>query len=138
MAIARWDPFSLHPWHRFPRWMEDEDWEWFEPSRGLKLHETKKEIVAEAVVAGVPADKVEVSLDDGVLTIKAKAEEKEEKKKEKRYQVYEYYYTAALSGGQWDKAKAGVEDGVLTVRIPKTVAKPKKVRVTAKKAKVKK
>lgn len=134
MAIVKWDPLLPHPWFRFPRWLED--WDWTEPSRGLRLQETDKEIIAEAVVAGVPAEKVEVNIEDGVLTIKASAEEKEEKKKTKRYQAYEYYYTAALSGGQWDRAKAEIEDGVLTVTIPKAkAAKPQKIKVAAKKSK---
>ncbi|NIT03847.1 Hsp20 family protein, partial [Candidatus Saccharibacteria bacterium] len=121
MAIVRWDPHSLRPFFRWPRWMED--WEWPEPAaRGLRIHETNKNIIAEAVVAGVPADKVEVNIEDGVLTVKAEAEEKEEKKKAKKYAAYRYYYTAALSGGGWAKAKAEIEDGVLTVTIPKAVA----------------
>lgn len=137
MAIIRWDPFALRPWFRWPRWMEEWEWpEWTEPSRGLRIHETDKNIIAEAVVAGVPAENVEVTIEDGVLTIKAEAEEKEEKKKAKRYAAYKYYYTAALAGGQWDKAKAEIEDGVVTISIPKVeerVAKPKKIKVTAKK-----
>lgn len=134
MAIIRWDPFALRPWFRWPRWMEE--WDWPEPSRGLKIHETKENIVAEAVVAGVPADEVKVTIEDGVLTIKADAKIKEEKKDVKRYQAYQYYYTAALSGGQWDKAKAEVEDGVVTITIPKAVAaKPRRIKVIAKKSK---
>lgn len=133
MAIVRWDPFALRPWSHWPRWMEE--WEWPEPSRGLRIRETNKDIVAEAVVAGVPAEDVKVTIEDGVLTIKAEAEEKEKKKKAARYAAYKYYYTAALAGGQWGKAKAEVEDGVVTVTIPKVaVAKPKKIKVTAKKS----
>jgi HSP20 family protein len=133
MAIVRWNPLGLGPWGRFPR-LFDEDSDWLESSRSLRIRETDKEIIAEAVVAGVPADKVNVNIEDGVLTIKASSEEKEEKKKVQRYQAYEYYYTAALAGGQWEKAKAEIEDGVLTVKIPKALAKPKKIQVTAKKA----
>ncbi len=135
MAIIKWKPFAFQPFFRWPRWLEEwEEPEWGEVSRGLRIHETEKDIVAEAVVAGVPAENIEVNIEDGVLAIKAEAEEKEEKKKAKYYQTYKYYYTAALSGGDWSKAKAEVEDGILTVTIPKAeAAKPKKIKVTAKK-----
>jgi HSP20 family protein len=133
MAITKWEPFALRPFfraHRWPRWFED--WDWSE-QKGLKIRETKENIVAEAVVAGVPAKEVEVNIEDGVLTIKAEREEEKKEKKVSRYQAYQYYYTAALSGGQWDKAKAEIEDGVVTVTIPKAkAARPQKVKVTAK------
>lgn len=137
MAIVKWDPLAFRPWFRWPHWMEEwEGPEWSETSRGLRLQETDKNIIAEAVVAGVPAENIEVTVENGVLTIKAEAEEKEEKKKAKRFAAYQYYYTAALSGGDWPKTKAEIEDGVLMVTIPKAAAaKPKKVRVTAKKKK---
>jgi HSP20 family protein len=116
--LTRWDPFkSFLAW---PRWLEDFE----EPlrQRGLKIHETDKDIVVEAVVAGVPAKEVEVEIEDGILTIKAEAKDR-----------YQYYYTAALSGGQWDKAEAEVKDGVVTVIIPKTeAARPRKITVKAK------
>lgn len=130
MAIVRWDPF-LQPFFRWPRWLEESEWP---EQKGLKIYEAGDKIVAEAVVAGVPAKDVVATVENGVLTIKAEAEEKEEKKAVKRFRAYKYYYTAALSGGDWTKAKAEIEDGVVTVTIPKAVAtKPKKIKVTAKK-----
>lgn len=128
MAITKWDPFV-----RLPRWFEDFD----EPvSRGLKIKETDNDIVAEAVVAGVPAKNVEVHIEDGVLTIKA--ESTEEKKNEDEYHSssYQYYYTAALSGGAWDKAEADIENGIVVVTIPKAeAARPRKIEVKSKKGK---
>lgn len=128
--LTRWDPFrSLVS---FPRWMEDFD-DSFTTQKGLKIHETDKDIVTEAVVAGVPAKEVEVDIEDGVLTIKAEKSEEEKKKDEYRASSYQYYYTVALSGGQWDKAEAEVEDGVVKVIIPKTEAtRPRKISVKAK------
>ena len=88
MAIIRWDPFVLQPWFRWPRWMEEWEWpEWSEPSRGLRIRETDKDIVVEAVVAGVPAENVEVTIEDGVLTIKAEVEEKEEKTEKEKVEA---------------------------------------------------
>ncbi|MCH7640600.1 Hsp20/alpha crystallin family protein [Patescibacteria group bacterium] len=134
--LVRRDPF--HHWFAWPRWMDE--WEESNVQGGLKIHETDKNIVAEAVVAGVPTDNVEVHIEDGVLTIKAEASQENlpaskagRKKGEYQFSSYQYYYTAALSGGQWGKAKADVEDGVVKVVIPKAeVAKPRKIKVTAK------
>lgn len=121
MAITKWDPFV-----RLPRWFEDFD----EPvSRGLKVRETDNDIIAEAVVAGIPSQNVEVHIEDGVLTIKAETKEEGEK----GYSEYKYYYTAALSGGAWDKAEADIENGVVTITIPKAeAARPRKIEVKSK------
>lgn len=120
------DPFrSLFS---FPRFMDDFDD--FSSQRGLKVHETQNDIVAEAVVAGVAARDVEVNIEDGVMTIKA--EKKDEQKTEEMTSTtsYKYYYSIALSGGQWNKAAANVKNGVVTVKIPKSeAAKPQKVKV---------
>lgn len=129
--IVKTDPFRTL--FSFPRWVEDLDEA--TAHRGLKVRETENEIVAEAVVAGVPAKNVEVHIEDGVLTIKAQATDEEKEKGEYRSSSYQYYYTAALSGGQWDKADAEIEDGVVVVTIPKTPSsRPRKLNVKVKKA----
>ncbi|BCX14474.1 MAG: hypothetical protein KatS3mg088_157 [Patescibacteria group bacterium] len=120
--------FSLPSW--------DEEWEDFQPQRGLRISATDKDIIAEAVVAGVPAEDIEIEIENGVLTIKA--ETKKEKKTKNEYQAssFKYYYTTALSGGDWHKAKAEVKNGIVTVIIPKTeAARPKKITVKAKESK---
>jgi HSP20 family protein len=128
-TIIRRDPFFGHLFG-WPRWIDEFD----RPRmhQNLNIRETGKDIIAEAVVAGVPAKDIEVHIEDGVLTIKAEKKEEEKKKGEYRAAAYQYYYTAALSGGQWDKAKAEIEDGVVTVTIPKAkAARPKKITVKA-------
>jgi HSP20 family protein len=128
--IVRRDPFTSL--FQFPRWVSDLD-DMLPGRRGLKINETDKDIVVEAVVAGVPAKDVEVHIEDGVLTIKAQKVIEEKDKDDYRSQSYQYYYTAALSGGQWDQADAEVEDGVITITIPKTeAAKPRSITVKTK------
>lgn len=128
--LAIRDPFrSLFS---LPRFIEDFDD--FGMARGLKVRETDDEIIAEAVVAGVPSSNVEVHIEDGVLTIKAETREQKQTKTSESTTSYRYYYSAALSGGQWNKAKATVKNGVVVVRIPKSEAsKPQKIKVTEEK-----
>jgi HSP20 family protein len=128
--LIRKDPIrSLFAW---PRWMDEFDFS-TSSQRGLRIHETDKELIAEAVVAGVPADKVDVDIENGVLRIRAETEKEEKTKEGEKKSSYSYYYTAALSGGRWDKASAEIEDGVVKITIPKEKkAKPRKIKVKAK------
>lgn len=123
--IVKRDPFrSLFA---FPRFMEDFD---DSTQRGLKLREDEKNIYVEAVVAGVPSQNVDVEIEDGVVTVKAENKEELREKNEFKSSSYRYYYTCALSGGQWDKADAEIKHGVVTVTIPKEEAvRPRKLKV---------
>lgn len=129
--LVKRDPFgSLFS---FPRWIDDFTNLSAPSQRGLKVHETDKDIVIEAVVAGVPARDVNINVEDGVLTIKAERSEETKKKGLYKSSSYQYYYTCALSGGAWDKADADFEDGVVTITIPKTeAARPRKITVKVK------
>jgi len=125
--LIKSDPMLRSLWH-MPRWMDDFDD--LGHQRGLKIRETKKNIIAEAVVAGIPAKDIEVQMEDGVLTINAKKKEVEKNVSSYKSSSYSYYYTAALSNGQWDKANAEIKDGVIKVTIPKTEAtKARKIEV---------
>jgi len=116
MQLLRFDPLKSL--------LDDDVWPTVRQN-GIKIHETESSIVAQAVVAGVPSEYVEANIEDGVLTIKA--ESKDENKS------FKYYYTAALSGGDWQKSEAEVKHGVLTVTIPKAESsKPKKLVIKTK------
>src|SRR3989344_5413441 len=123
MKIVRRDPFSyVTPFSRWPSVFDDE---WLEDSNDLTVYETDNDLIVKANVAGVSSDKVDVSLEGGVITIKAEHEETEEEKKQRKV-VYrearraQYVYTTTIpSPVQADKAKAEVVDGMLTLTIPK-------------------
>jgi HSP20 family protein len=102
------------------------------------MYETDEDLVIKANVAGVPSDKVDVSLEGGVVTIRAEHQETEEEKNKKRV-VYkesrsaQYLYTTSIPTAiKSDKAKAEIKNGVLTLTIPKAEeSKPKRIKVTA-------
>jgi HSP20 family protein len=140
MAIVKFNPFS--PWisdRFFPMLEDEENWPAMKVTEGLDVYETDKDVVVKAAVPGIPADKVEVTFEDGVLRIKAEVEETDEDKKAKkvvyRQQKMSYFdYTTtlprAVDGG---KISAEVSDGVVTVKAPiAEAAKPKKIAVKAK------
>ncbi len=137
MAITRWrDPFSSLARLSWP--LADED-VWWTDQEGLTVYETDNDVVVEANVAGVPADKLDVSYEDGILSIQAEHKESEDKKQQKK-KVYKqareakYYYSASVPCPvKADQIKADVENGVLTVTLPKKEeTKPKKIKVAAK------
>lgn len=124
MQLIKFDPF---------RSILDDTFSMPSVQKGLKIHETDKSIVVEAVVAGIPKENVEIEIEDGVITIKAETKEESETKGGYKSSSYQYYYTTALSGGQWDKAEAEVNNGVVTIDIPKAEsARPRKIAIKSK------
>ena len=141
MQLIKYNPFS--PWFsdRFLS-VADEDeaeaWPQVCVTECLDVYETDSDVVIKAAVPGIPADKVEVTFEDGVLRIKAKVEEaKEEKVKKKvvyRSQKVSYFdYTTTLPRAvNGDQISAEVTDGVVTIKAPiAQAAKPKKIAVKA-------
>jgi HSP20 family protein len=120
---------------QFPSMFDDED---FWPSvgtstgSGLEISEDEKNVYIEAVVAGVPDDKVDVTYEKGIITITGRHEE-EEKKDRKIIRKHEkaYSYRAAVpTEVDADKIDAEVRSGIVVVTLPKSEAiKPKKVNV---------
>lgn len=107
--------------------------------QGLDMYETDNELVVKASVPGVPEDKVEVTVEGNILTIKAEHEETKEEKDKKRV-VYKStrqssfnYSTNLPRMVDGSKAVAEVENGVVKVVIPKAEEeKPKKIAIKKK------
>ena len=120
-----WDSFfEDRPMVRRGDWMG----EWL-PS--LDLLETKNEFVIKAEVPGMTPKDIDISLAEGVLTIRGeKKQEKEEK--EENYHFVERSYgsfsrSIRLPGEvQSEKIKAAYKDGILRVTLPKTEETKKK------------
>lgn len=140
MAIIRFDPFNFpRIVNRFPTVWDENEWPEITMNEGLDVYETESEVIVRAAVPGVPADKVDVTFEDGVLRIKAHSEEtKEEKEKKKvvyrQQKVSSFDYTTTLPRAvDAEHIAADVKDGVVTVKAPiAQAAKPKKISVVSK------
>lgn len=138
MAIVKWEPLLSRWWPRIPWEFEEE--EWWQPEEGLSVYETDDALVVEANVPGVKPEEVEISIEGGVITIKAEHKETKEEKAKKKV-IYQravqakYLYTANIPCPvEPDKAEAILEDGVLKITLPKSEeAKPKTIKVKASK-----
>jgi HSP20 family protein len=123
-------PSSLMNWSNWPE---------LSSSQGLELYETDNEVIAKAAVPGVPEEKVEVTVEGNILSIKADHEETKEEKDKKKV-VYKStrqtsfnYSTSLPRMVDGSRAVAEVENGVVKVTIPKAEEeKPKKILVKKK------
>jgi len=93
----------------------------FRPT-GIRFTETENSYVLEALVAGVKPKEIDISFENGALSIQAKAAS-----------GYNYSYLVPLEGILIDESatpEAVAEDGILKITLPKAkVAKPLKIAV---------
>jgi len=101
----------------------------------VDIYETEREVYVEADMPGVPADAVEISLEDSVLTIQGRraAEARDGRLLLEEYVPGHYLrrFTVAETIDQ-EGIEASLADGVLKVRLPKAEpAKPRRIAVKA-------
>ncbi len=148
--LTTWKPFrELAPFREFERVRREMDRLWDSFLEGglrkrgeesewlpsLDVAETKNELVVKAEVPGMDPKDIDISLSDGVLTIKGeKRQEKEEK--EADYHVIERSYGSFLRSVQLpkevqsDKISASYRNGILRITLPKSEeAKKKEVKI---------
>lgn len=108
--------FDLKPW-----W-DEEDWPEVSVNQGLNIYEENNQIVTQAAVPGIPADKIKVTYEGGALRISGKTEEKEDEKKKGKIihrweKVSSFNYVTTLPRPVDSKSiEAIVKDGVITVK----------------------
>lgn len=148
MSLIRWDPFAemdaifnrltpggLGRWPRIA--LEGSSGRKFEWSPSADISETDKEYVIRAELPAVKKEDVQVTLDDGMITIKGERKQQTEDNKEKFHRVESFY--GAFERSFWlpeninaDGVRCESKDGILTVHIPKTEVakqKPKQISV---------
>ena len=132
------------------RWLDDDFGDFFEgffrPARSIEptrnvvpavdVSEDDNGYVVRAELPGVKKEDIDVTLEDGVLTIsaetKSESEEKEGERVIRRERRYGKYARSLRLGTQVEegKVKANYKDGILELALPKSEAvKPKRIAV---------
>jgi len=148
MSLIRWDPFGevdvfdrlmagqFAPFGRWPRLaLEGNGEKKWAPSANIS--ETEKEYTIRAELPAVKKEDVQVTLDDGIITIKGERKQEKEDKNEKFHRIESFYGTFERSFSVPENVKADAircesKEGVLTVHIPKAEIvkqKPKQIAV---------
>ena len=144
--------FEMVPWRRYraplsrPRkdlfhwFLEDFDLPGFGPGERewvppFDVSETENEIIVKAEIPGMKVEDIDISLTDGLLTIKGERKMEKEDKQENYHRIERKFgiFSRTLNLGLKVKADgidAGYKDGLLTVTLPKAEEdKPKKIEV---------
>ncbi len=148
MALVKWEPFKdlieLH--EKMNRLFEEtlartrgeaEIWEgaWYPP---VDIYETDNEIVLKAELPGIDIKDIDITVEDGVLTLKGERKFEEEVKRENYHRIERSYGRFVRSFSlpntvDVDKIKARMENGILKVIMPKKEeSKPKQIKVEIK------
>ena len=105
----------------------------------LDIFQTDKEVVVKAGLPGVKGDDVQISIANGMLSIRGEVKEQEDERKgtyhlrERRYGSFARSISLPTDVDV-DKAHAEFEDGVLTLTLPKSEqVKPKTISIKARK-----
>jgi HSP20 family protein len=151
MALEQWRPklMARSPFRELARWereMEDmfgrlPAWPWGERERGwvpaVDMVDHKDEIILRADLPGLDEKAIEVTVQDGMLTIRGERKEETEEKKEDYYYSERTYGVFARTlplpaGVDADKVKATFKKGVLEVHLPKAKeAQGKRIEIKA-------
>jgi len=130
-----WDPFSEmeEVMNRLPVTVGQNSMQAFVPA--VNVYETKEAVVVESALAGIDPNNVEVSVENGLLSISG------DTKKEHEVEEKNYYRKEVRSGSfrrqiplptavDEEKVEAVFEDGMLKITCPKVVVvEPKKISV---------
>ncbi|MHB8903893.1 MAG: Hsp20/alpha crystallin family protein [Patescibacteria group bacterium] len=107
----------------------------------VDMYEDKDNIIVETQLGGIDSDKVNISIENNILSIKGESEKKSEVEDKNYYRKEirrgSFYRSIPLpTKVDGDKAKAINEDGVLKITIPKAPEiKPKTIKIENKKNK---
>jgi HSP20 family protein len=147
MSLVRWDPFadvdslfnrmlplSFASWPRLSPASSSAKLEW---APSADISETEKEYLIRAELPAVKKEDVQVTFDDGMLTIKGERKQQKEDKNEKYHRTESFYGSFERRFSLPDNVnseaiRCETKDGILIVHIPKTEvtkSRPKQIAV---------
>jgi HSP20 family protein len=139
MNLIRWDPFQesevffnrlmpgrLFNWHSLGNGQQLTDW-----TPSANISETESEYVIRAELPAIKKEDVQVTVDNGVITIKGERKQQKEEKNEKYHRVESFYGNFERRFSLPDDVntasiKCDSKEGILTVHIPKAELKKSK------------
>ena len=143
MSLVRWDPFTdvdqlFHRYlpatlARWPRFASDESGRKLEWTPSADISETDKEYLIRAELPAVKKEDVQVTFDDGMITIKGERKQQKEEKGEKYHRTESFYGAfermfSLPENVNADMIRCESKDGILTVHIPKMQVPEKKAK----------
>ncbi len=132
-GLMRWSPM----WD-MEKFFDDGLWERSDFSPAIDVRQDKDNVIVETSLPGIDPDKVEISVENDVLTISGHTEERKETKREDYYrkEIREGSFSRSVilpMGVKADQAEANYEKGILRISLTKAEeAKPKKIAIKAK------
>ena len=138
MPLVKWNPF-MEPFN-FDKFFEDfkkGSTAGFSPA--IDMYEKGNNVIIEAQLPGIDPEKVDISVENDVLTIQGKMEKKSEVEEDNyfRHEIHKgsFFRSVLLPAHvEGDKAQAEFEEGLLRVAIPKMQKSgAKKIKVQMKK-----
>jgi len=142
-TLVRWAPFAqLSGLHRAMDVLEDfapiRSWRNTEPAVltfPVDLSATADKIMVKAVLPGMKAEDVDITVSEDVLTIKGEKRHEETSENENFYRKEIHYGAFSRSiplpaNVKYEDAEADFDDGILTITLPRAEqAKPKTIKV---------
>jgi HSP20 family protein len=129
-SLIQWSPAR-----DLDKFLDDSFWSGADFTPAMDVYQDKDNLIVETPLAGIDPEKVEVSIENDVLTISGKTEEKKEVKREDYYrkEIREGSFSRSVilpMAVKADQAEAKSEKGMLKIVIPKAEeVKPKKIAV---------
>lgn len=115
-----------------------DEWEGGDFSPAIDVRQEKDNVVVETSLPGIDPDKIDISVENDVLTISGRTEEKNEIRREDYYrkEIREGSFSRSVilpMGVKADQAEADYDKGILKITLPKAEeSKPKKIAIKAK------
>jgi len=137
MDLMKWRPRSL-----FLDMFDDifadalKPWSTFTPSNlkpAVDIYEKDNKIIVKASLPGMKKDDIDITVEDGVLTLKGEIKKEDEIKEENYFKKERYFGTFQRSfalgdGVDYEQINASYKDGVLNIEIPKKAEPAKEVK----------